>query len=90
MEYINKLEKFSGGYIDPVLGKIIDIDKQIDKASKEIAGAFAGIIRGVRYKAFDEINKKINEKIDFLSPSLLFLSGAFDPQEIYEILKVYF
>ncbi len=70
-DLINKLEKFSGGYIDPVLGKIIDIDKQIDKASKEIAGAFAGIIRGVRYKAFDEINKKINEKIDFLSPTFL-------------------
>ena len=70
-DLINKLEKFSGGYIDPVLGKIIDIDKQIDKASKEIAGAMAGVIRGVRYKAFDEINKKINIKINFRSPTFL-------------------
>ena len=68
---VNKLEKFSDGYIDPVLGKIVNLDKEIDKASKEIAGAMAGVIRGVRYKAFDEINKKINIKINFRSPTFL-------------------
>ena len=65
------MEKFSDGYIDPILGKIVNLDKEIDKASKEIAGAMAGVIRGVRYKAFDEINKKINIKINFRSPTFL-------------------
>ena len=68
---INKLEKFSNGYIDPILGKIVNLDKEIDKASKEIAGAMAGVIRGVRYKAFSEINLKINVKINFRSPTFL-------------------
>ena len=68
---INKLEKFSDGYIDPALGKVINIDVQIDKASKEIAGAMAGIVRGVRYKAFEEINEKVDEAIDFLKPDFL-------------------
>ncbi len=68
---INKLEKFSDGYIDPILGKIVNLDKEIDKASKEIAGAMAGVIRGVRYKAFSEINLKINVKINFRSPTFL-------------------
>ena len=68
---VNRLEKFSNGYIDPVLGKLVNIDKEIDKASKEISGAMAGVIRGVRYKAFDEINKKINIKINFRSKTFL-------------------
>jgi len=70
-EVFSKLTPFSGGFIDPVLGKIIDFDKELDKAVREISGAMAGVIRGVRYKAFDEINKKINEKLDFLSPTWL-------------------
>jgi len=65
---INGLEKFSDGYIDPALGKIINIDVQIDKAAKEISGAMAGIVRGVRYKAFQEINDKVDEAVDFLKP----------------------
>lgn len=68
---INKLEKFSDGYIDPALGKIINIDVQIDKAAKEISGAMAGIVRGVRYKAFEDINTKIDEAVDFLKPDFL-------------------
>ena len=51
---VNKLEKFSDGYIDPVLGRLVDVDELIDKASEEIAGAMSGIIRGVRYKAFEK------------------------------------
>jgi len=65
---VNKLEKFSNGYIDPALGKIIDIDIEIAKASEEISGAMAGIVRGVRYKAFEEINKKVDDFVDFLKP----------------------
>jgi hypothetical protein len=65
---VNKLEKFSNGYIDPALGKIIDIDIEIAKASEEISGAMAGIVRGVRYKAFEEINEKVDDFVDFLKP----------------------
>ena len=56
-DIISKLEKFSGGYIDPMLGKTVDIDDLIDKASTEISGAMSGVIRGVRYEAFEKINK---------------------------------
>ena len=31
----------------------------------------AGIVRGVRYKAFQEINDKIDEAVDFLKPDFL-------------------
>jgi len=68
---VNSLEKFSDGYIDPALGKIVNMDIQIDKASQEISGAMAGIVRGVRYKAFEEINEKVDEFVDFLKPDFL-------------------
>ena len=68
---VNSLEKFSDGYIDPVLQKIVNIDVEIDKASKEISGAMSGIIRGARFKLFDEINKKVDENIGFLTPDFL-------------------
>ncbi len=68
---VNKLEKFSDGYIDPVLGRLVDVDELIDKASDEIAGAMSGIIRGVRYKAFEKINKVVDNTINYLNPNFL-------------------
>jgi len=68
---VNKLEKFSDGYIDPVLGRLVDVDELIDKASDEIAGAMSGIIRGVRYKAFEKINKIVDKTVNYLNPSFL-------------------
>ena len=68
---INKLEKFADGYIDPVLNKIVNIDKEIDKVSQEISNAMSGIIRGARFKLFDEINTKVDDAIDFLDPNNL-------------------
>ena len=68
---INKLEKFADGYIDPVLNKIVNIDKEIDKVSQEISNAMSGIIRGARFKLFDEINQKVDDAIDFLDPDKL-------------------
>ncbi len=70
-ELFSGFESFSGGYIDPVLGKIIDFDGELYKASREISGGFAGIIRGLRYKAFSDINETIDEKVNFLSPTWL-------------------
>ena len=68
---INKLEKFADGYIDPVLNKIVNIDKEIDKVSQEISNAMSGVIRGARFKLFDEINQKVDDAIDFLDPNKL-------------------
>ena len=70
-DIVSKLEKFSGGYIDPVLGIIVDIDALIDKASTEISGAMSSVIRGIRYEAFDKINKAIDKRLNFLSPTFL-------------------
>ena len=70
-EKVNKLEKFSDGYIDPVLNKIVDIDEEIDKATDEISQAMSGIIRGARFKLFEDINKKVDDAIDFLSLIIL-------------------
>ncbi len=68
---VNKLEKFSDGYIDPVLQKIVDIDEEIEKATQEISQAMGGIIRGARFKLFEKINEKVDEKINFLTPDFL-------------------
>ena len=70
-DIVSKLEKFSGGYIDPVLGTIVDVDALIDKASTEISGAMSSVIRGIRYEAFDKINKVIDKRLNFLSPTFL-------------------
>ena len=75
-DIVSKLEKFSGGYIDPVLGIIVDIDDLIDKASTEISGAMSSVIRGIRYEAFDKINKVIDKRLNFLSPTFLVESIA--------------
>ena len=68
---VNKLEKFSDGYIDPVLNKIVNIDNEIDKASQEISNAMSGVIRGARFKMFEDINKKVDDAVDFLKPDFL-------------------
>ena len=75
-DIVSKLEKFSGGYIDPVLGTIVDVDALIDKASTEISGAMSSVIRGIRYEAFDKINKVIDKRLNFLSPTFLVESIA--------------
>ena len=68
---VNKLEKFSDGYIDPVLNKIVNIDSEIEKASQEISNAMSGVIRGARFKMFEDINKKVDDAVDFLKPDFL-------------------
>ena len=68
---INRLEKFADGYIDPVLNRIVNMDKEINKVSKEISGAMSGIVRKARNKLFEEINDKVDSAIDFLDPDKL-------------------
>ena len=68
---VNKLEKFGDGYIDPVLNRIVRMDKEIDKVSKEISGAMSGIVRGARLNLFKEINEKVDSTISFLDPDFL-------------------
>ena len=68
---INELEKFSDGYIDPVLNKIVNMDQVINDASQEISGAMSGIIRGARFEMFKEINDAVDDAVDFLNPDFL-------------------
>jgi hypothetical protein len=68
---INRFEKFADGYIDPVLNRIVDMDVEINKVSKEISGAMSGIVRGARLNLFKEINEKVDGAIDFLDPNHL-------------------
>ena len=75
-DIVSKFERFSGGHFDPVLGKIVDVDELIDKAATEISGALSGLIREVRYEAFKKINKVIDKKLNFLSPTFLVESIA--------------
>ena len=68
---VNKLDKFSDGYIDPILNKIVNMDQLIADASQEISGAMSGIIRGARFELFKEINDKVDDAVDFLKPDFL-------------------
>ena len=68
---VNKLDKFSDGYIDPILNKIVNMDQVIADASQEISGAMSGIIRGARFELFKEINDKVDDAVDFLKPDFL-------------------
>ena len=67
----NKLEQYKDGYIDPVLGTLVNVDKMIDKASKEIDGAISGLLRKTRTEMFKVINTGIEEKLSFLEPDFL-------------------
>ena len=68
---VNELDQFSDGWIDPVLNKIVDMDELIDDASQEISQAMSGIIRGARFKMFEEINEAVDDVVDFLTPDFL-------------------
>ena len=68
---VNELEQFSEGWIDPVLNKIVDMDELIDDASQEVSQAMSGIIRGARFKMFEEINEAVDDVVDFLTPDFL-------------------
>ena len=68
---VSKLQKFSNGYIDPTLNKVVNMDKEIDKASQEISNAMSGIVRGARFKMFEEINEAVDDAVDFLKPDFV-------------------
>ena len=73
-EFFDKLQKWKKtkeGFVDPILGRLVDIDEELDKVSKLLSGGFSFIIRGVRKDLFTKINDKINEKVNFLSPTFL-------------------
>ncbi len=71
IDKINKFQKYQDGYIDPVLNRIVNLDKEINKVSEEISGAMSGIVRKARNKIFEEINDGVDDMIDFLDPDKL-------------------
>ncbi len=65
------LDKYKDGYIDPVLNRIVNMDKLIDKASNKIAAGLSATIRGQRKELFKAINEKVDSAVTFLDPAHL-------------------
>tara|TARA_Y100001963_G_C6790457_1_gene455106 strand:- start:2462 stop:4534 length:2073 start_codon:yes stop_codon:yes gene_type:complete len=68
---VNELEQYKDGFIDPVLGTIVNMDKMIDKAARELDGAISGIIRKARTEMFKTINTGVENALTFLDPANL-------------------
>ena len=66
-----KLKKTKEGFVDPVLGRLVDLDEELDKVSQLLSGGFSFLIRGIRKDLFKKVNDKIDEKVNFLSPTFL-------------------
>ena len=75
VDEVSGLEQFQIGtqemHIDPVLNRIVDMDKLISKASNKIAGGFSATIRQARKEMLKEVDTKVSEAVNFLDPSHL-------------------
>ena len=71
VDEVSGLEKFQDKHIDPVLNRIVDMDKLILKASNKIAGGFSAAIRQARKEMLKEVDEQVSNAISFLDPSHL-------------------
>ena len=71
VDEVSGLEKFEDKHIDPVLNRIVDMDKLIEKASNKIAGGFSATIRQARKEMLKEVDDQVSKAISFLDPSHL-------------------
>ena len=71
IDEVSGLEKFQDKHIDPVLNRIVDMDKLILKASNKIAGGFSAAIRQARKEMLKEVDEQVSNAISFLDPSHL-------------------
>ena len=71
IDEVSGLEKFQDKHIDPVLNRIVDMDKLILKASNKIAGGFSATIRQARKEMLKEVDDQVSKAISFLDPAHL-------------------
>ena len=71
LDSVNRLDSYKDGYIDPVLGTIVNMDKMVDKAARELDGAISGIVRKARTEMFKTINEGVENALTFLDPENL-------------------
>ena len=68
---IQGLKKVKGGFLDPVLNRLVDMNNIIDKVSDKITGGLTGVIRTTRSQLFAKIDEKLGDAIDMLKPDFL-------------------
>ena len=74
MKLLENLESGPSGYIDKMFNKIIpfsEFDKIVDKAAAKITGGLSVAVRLGRKELFSQINKKVDDALDFLEPGFL-------------------
>ena len=81
MDRVNELEQVKDGYVDPVLGTIVNMDKMVDKAAREIDGALSGVVRKARTEMFKTINEGVEQSLSFLDPANLIKELEIKKQE---------
>ena len=71
LDSVNRLEQYKDGYVDPILGTLVNMDKMVDKAARELDGAISGIVRKARTEMFKTINEGVENALTFLDPENL-------------------
>ena len=68
---VSGYEKYKDGHIDPIINRIVNMDLLIERTSNKIAGGFSATIRQARKEMFKEVNKQVNDNVNFLDPAHL-------------------
>ena len=74
LEYTERLEPTPFGYVDKVFNIPVpqqDFEKVLDKVSEDISGALSVGIRVAKIEMMLEINKVVDDKLNFLEPDFL-------------------
>lgn len=71
IEVIKGLEENKKGFVDPILNRVVNIDKIIGEASDRISGNMSNVIRQARKDLFEDIDEKVGDVLTFLSPDNL-------------------
>ncbi len=71
IEVIKGLEQNKEEFVDPILNRVVNIDKIIGEASDRISGNMSNVIRQARKDLFEDIDEKVGDVLTFLSPDNL-------------------
>ena len=71
IEVIKGLEQNKEGFVDPILNRVVNIDKVIGEVSDRISGNMSNVIRQARKDLFEDIDEKVGDVLTFLSPDNL-------------------
>ena len=68
---IQGLKQIKGGFLDPVLNRIVDMNNIIEKVSEKITGGLTGVIRTTRSQLFAKIDEKLVMLLICLNQTIL-------------------